>query len=150
MMTEMPCTSRSPAPFLEKCQFNNLIFIISFIFGLHHPSSEFLSYWLLRDFQVTECYFVQKYGVKSRGGKVVCCLICILFLLSTFQRLALVAVVQNVWLMHILTVFHNSFLHIYLSATVLVKRNNSHFVMNEKTKHPLILLFPKTLLFDPS
>lgn len=37
----------------------------------------------------------------------------------------------------------------YLSTTVLAKRNNSHFVMNEKTKHPLILLFPKTLVFDP-
>lgn len=55
--------------------------MISFIVGLHHPFSGFtLTDSQCRDFQVTECYFVQKSAVKSGGGKVVCCLICILFL----------------------------------------------------------------------
>lgn len=36
------------------------------------------------------------------------------------------------------------------STMVLVKGINSYFVMYEKTKHPLILFFPETLIFDPS
>lgn len=149
----MPCSTSSPAPFLEKATsrtwFSSFHLYIgvtpSFILSLHLTDSQ------RRDFQVTECYFVQKSAAKSWGGKVACCLICILFLFVFYlPETGFGCCSTKCWLMHILTVFHNSFLHIYLSATVLVKRNNSHFVRNENTKHPLILLFPKTLIFDPS
>lgn len=94
---------------------------------------------------------MQKSAIKSVGGKIAGCLIHTFSLfafylpethLDCYNTKCLIDTYFDIlWYLFFACMF---------STTVLVKGINSYFVMYEKTKHPLILFFPKTLIFDPS